>query len=149
MRSSSGSVSIEDSFFASAGARIGINLRRSQYHTWFVIGRAGSVLKHGMGAAQDDAYPCHGVKLSECSTEIGGSSLDMGNRKPPQHEHASFPTREDGIARIEVHVAGVCVRQIAGKWHVLAAKRSPIRSLFPNHWECGGGMVHAGESFAS
>ncbi|MEK7630510.1 MAG: NUDIX domain-containing protein [Patescibacteria group bacterium] len=62
-------------------------------------------------------------------------------------EHAHFPIREDGPPLIEVHVAGVCVRQDAGRWKVLGAKRSRERSLFPGHWECGGGSVLPGESF--
>lgn len=68
--------------------------------------------------------------------------------KPPKVEHNAFPTREDGVRKIEVHVAGICAREIEQHvWEILAAKRSPSRSLFPNKWECGGGMVRKGESF--
>src|SRR5262245_11926869 len=63
-------------------------------------------------------------------------------------EHKRFPMREDRIYKIEVHVAGICVREEArGRWKLLAARRSSERSLFPGKWECGGGMVHPGESF--
>jgi 8-oxo-dGTP pyrophosphatase MutT (NUDIX family) len=67
--------------------------------------------------------------------------------KSKDSEHAGFPIREDKIHRIEVHVAGICARESADGWQILAAKRTAERSLFPEKWECGGGMVHAGESF--
>lgn len=57
------------------------------------------------------------------------------------------PMREDGRDRIEVHVAGVCVRPIKGRWQVLIAKRTQHRSLYPGKWECGGGHVRYGEDF--
>src|SRR5574338_1074889 len=62
-------------------------------------------------------------------------------------EHTAFPTREDGLNLLEVHVAGVCIRSQPGEWQVLAARRAATRSLFPSKWECGGGMVRAGEGF--
>ena len=55
--------------------------------------------------------------------------------------------REDGINRIEVHVAGICFRKKNGNLQVLIAKRSPDRELYPNLWECGGGQVHPSENF--
>jgi 8-oxo-dGTP pyrophosphatase MutT (NUDIX family) len=67
--------------------------------------------------------------------------------KPLRGEQSSFATREDGTAKIEVHVAAVCVRKERGRWKVLAGKRTPKRSLFPNKWECGGGQVRPGENF--
>jgi 8-oxo-dGTP pyrophosphatase MutT (NUDIX family) len=66
---------------------------------------------------------------------------------PKKSEHGGFPIREDHIHKIEVHVAGICVRESEEGWQVLAAKRDTSRSLFPNKWECGGGMVHSGEGF--
>jgi 8-oxo-dGTP pyrophosphatase MutT (NUDIX family) len=67
--------------------------------------------------------------------------------KKSKPEHKKFPIREDGIHKIEVHVAGVCVREEGKGWKMLAAKRKSTRSLFPNKWECGGGAVHSGEGF--
>jgi 8-oxo-dGTP pyrophosphatase MutT (NUDIX family) len=56
------------------------------------------------------------------------------------------PIREDQRDRIEVHVAGICVRPTAdGAWEALAAKRTRERSLYPGKWECGGGHVRRGE----
>ena len=46
-----------------------------------------------------------------------------------------------------MHVAGACVRYMNGHWKLLAAKRTPRRSLFPEKWECGGGQVRKGEGF--
>jgi len=69
------------------------------------------------------------------------------SRKPQPREHNGFPMREDRIFKIEVHVAGICVREQRGRWKLLAARRSSERSLFPGKWECGGGMVHPGEGF--
>jgi 8-oxo-dGTP diphosphatase len=51
--------------------------------------------------------------------------------------------REDGIRRIEVHVAGICFDGDK----VLILKRSASRALYPGLWECGGGQVNEGESF--
>lgn len=77
----------------------------------------------------------------------------MATRKPPRKaeapEHTVFRMREDGKDRIEVHVAGVCMRIVNGEWKILAAQRTAQRSLFPGKWECGGGMVRRGESFES
>ena len=63
---------------------------------------------------------------------------------PPQ-----FPIREDKQYHVEVHVAGVCVRENSdGRFpEILIAKRTAKRELFPNKWECGGGQVRPGESF--
>jgi len=55
--------------------------------------------------------------------------------------------REDGINKLEVHVAGVCLRKKDDQWQVLVAKRSPNRQLYPNMWECGGGQLNPGENF--
>lgn len=51
--------------------------------------------------------------------------------------------REDGINKIEVHVAGFCFKEDK----VLMGKRAPTRSLFPRLWECCGGQVNLGEDF--
>lgn len=67
--------------------------------------------------------------------------------KPRQPEHGEFPIREDRVERIEVHVAGVCLLENAERWYALAAKRTADRHLYPNLWECGGGMVRSGEGF--
>ena len=55
--------------------------------------------------------------------------------------------REEKRHRLEVHVAGVCMRQTQDGTEVLVAKRSQDRKLFPGLWECGGGQVRPGESF--
>jgi 8-oxo-dGTP pyrophosphatase MutT (NUDIX family) len=62
---------------------------------------------------------------------------------------SQFPIREDKAYRIEVHVAGVCIREGGDgvSPEILIAKRNPKRELFPNKWECGGGQVRPGESF--
>jgi 8-oxo-dGTP pyrophosphatase MutT (NUDIX family) len=63
-------------------------------------------------------------------------------------EHGHFPSREDRVHKIEVHVAGIICRQRSGNgWSILAARRTASRSLFPNKWECGGGQVRPGEGF--
>lgn len=56
--------------------------------------------------------------------------------------------RENGIHKIEVHVAALCfdLEQEDGP-RCLIAKRAGTRKLYPNLWECGGGQVKAGESF--
>lgn len=51
--------------------------------------------------------------------------------------------REDGIEKLEVHVAGMCVKDD----EILAARRSPSRDLYPGLWEFGGGQVETGENF--
>lgn len=51
--------------------------------------------------------------------------------------------REEKIYKIEVHVAGICFKEDK----VLVVKRSTLRRLYPNLWECGGGQVNAGEDF--
>jgi 8-oxo-dGTP pyrophosphatase MutT (NUDIX family) len=51
--------------------------------------------------------------------------------------------REEGVRRIEVHVAGICF----DRDRVLVLKRSLSRRLFPGLWECGGGQVNPGEGF--
>jgi 8-oxo-dGTP pyrophosphatase MutT (NUDIX family) len=62
---------------------------------------------------------------------------------------AHFPIREDKQWHIEVHVAGVCIRQGSDgvSLEILIAKRTSDRELFPGKWECGGGQVWPGESF--
>jgi len=56
--------------------------------------------------------------------------------------------RENGIHKIEVHVAGLCfdLEHEDGP-RCLIAKRTASRALSPNLWECGGGQLKAGESF--
>ncbi len=51
--------------------------------------------------------------------------------------------REEKIHKIEVHVAGICIKEDK----VLIVKRSSSRRLYPNFWECGGGQVEVGENF--
>lgn len=46
-------------------------------------------------------------------------------------------------------MAGICARESEDGWRILAGKRTPDRHLFPEKWECGGGMVQSGESFES
>lgn len=56
--------------------------------------------------------------------------------------------RELGVERIEVHVAGVCVRTFPdGQVRVLALHRTDQRTLFPDYWEGFGGQVRPGETF--
>ena len=55
--------------------------------------------------------------------------------------------REKGVYKIEVHVAGFCLSESSdGTLNLLIGKRTPVRRIFPNKWECGGGQVHTGES---
>ena len=56
--------------------------------------------------------------------------------------------RENGIHKIEVHVAGFCfdLEHEEGP-RCLIAKRASTRELYPDLWECGGGQMKAGESF--
>ena len=55
--------------------------------------------------------------------------------------------REKEIHEIEVHVAGLCIRESSGDIDFLIGKRAADRLIFPGFWECGGGQVHKGESF--
>lgn len=57
------------------------------------------------------------------------------------------PIREDKQERIEVHVAGICLRPNDQGFEVLLAKRRKNRDLYPGKWECGGGQVRPGENF--
>jgi 8-oxo-dGTP pyrophosphatase MutT (NUDIX family) len=54
--------------------------------------------------------------------------------------------REAGIQRIEVHVAGACVRETIAGLTMLAMHRAPTRTLFPDFWEGVGGQVDPGRS---
>jgi 8-oxo-dGTP diphosphatase len=56
-------------------------------------------------------------------------------------------TREEKQQKIEVHVAGVCLRETESDIEVLIVKRQESRKLYPGKWECGGGQVRAGENF--
>jgi 8-oxo-dGTP pyrophosphatase MutT (NUDIX family) len=74
----------------------------------------------------------------------------MGQRiQSPNAPQETAPIREDHKTRfrVEVHVAGVCVRPKDDSWEVLIAKRSEERHLYPGKWECGGGRVNYGEGF--
>lgn len=53
--------------------------------------------------------------------------------------------RETHCERIEMHVAGACLRLNGDRWQLLAGRRTGERSLFPSKWECGGGHVQPGE----
>ena len=55
--------------------------------------------------------------------------------------------REDVLHKIEVHVAGLCFEKHKNVWRCLIGLRAHDRALYPDLWECGGGQVHAGESF--
>lgn len=55
--------------------------------------------------------------------------------------------REKQQHKIEVHVAGICLRETEYDIEVLIAKRSEKKELFPGKWECGGGEVLEGENF--
>ncbi|MCX6741894.1 MAG: NUDIX domain-containing protein [Candidatus Pacearchaeota archaeon] len=51
--------------------------------------------------------------------------------------------RENGVNKIEVHVAGICFY----KNKVLVVRRSSAKRLYPSLWECGGGQVNTSENF--
>lgn len=51
--------------------------------------------------------------------------------------------RESHVQKIEVHVAGICMKDDK----ILVARRTMGRSLYPGLWECGGGQVYEGENF--
>ncbi len=56
--------------------------------------------------------------------------------------------REEGLHKIEVHVAALCFDlESEDETRCLILKRTATRSLYPNLWECGGGQMKAGESF--
>ena len=57
--------------------------------------------------------------------------------------------RENGVHKIEVHVAGLCfdLENEDGP-RCLIARRTKTRTLYPDLWECGGGQMHQGETFA-
>jgi periplasmic divalent cation tolerance protein len=55
--------------------------------------------------------------------------------------------REENRHEIEVHVAGICLRENNNSIEVLIAKRSDDRNIYPGYWECGGGQIKPGESF--
>ncbi len=55
--------------------------------------------------------------------------------------------REEGISKIEVHVAGICLMKKGNAYNVLIAKRSAKRKLYPGFWECGGGQMNIRENF--
>lgn len=55
--------------------------------------------------------------------------------------------REEKQHTIEVHVAGICFRETESGIDVLIAKRSKLKELYPEKWECGGGQVRSGENF--
>jgi 8-oxo-dGTP pyrophosphatase MutT (NUDIX family) len=62
--------------------------------------------------------------------------------------HSRDRMREEGIHKLEVHVAAICVRDNGkGRFEILIGKRTPNRQLFPGYWECGGGQVFTGENF--
>jgi 8-oxo-dGTP pyrophosphatase MutT (NUDIX family) len=48
---------------------------------------------------------------------------------------------------IEVHVAGICLRETEYDIEVLIAKRRENKELYPGKWECGSGQVKEGENF--
>jgi 8-oxo-dGTP pyrophosphatase MutT (NUDIX family) len=56
--------------------------------------------------------------------------------------------REEGVNKIEVFVSTYCYRinRVRGP-EILLLKRTPQRLSNPDLWECGGGTVHANESF--
>ena len=55
--------------------------------------------------------------------------------------------REENRHEIEVHVAGICLRENNHSMEVLIAKRSDDRKIYPGYWECGGGQIKPGETF--
>jgi 8-oxo-dGTP diphosphatase len=55
--------------------------------------------------------------------------------------------REKKQHKIEVHVAGICLRETDYDIEVLIAKRAKTKELYPGKWECGGGQVKEGENF--
>jgi|ERR1043166_6200416 8-oxo-dGTP diphosphatase len=73
----------------------------------------------------------------------------MPRRRISSEHKSTASIREDRRvrSRIEVHVAGICVRPKNDHWEVLIAKRTDERHLYPGKWECGGGQVQYGEGF--
>lgn len=55
--------------------------------------------------------------------------------------------REQQKHKIEVHVAGICLKETEYDIEVLIAKRKENKELYPGKWECGGGQVKEGENF--
>jgi len=56
--------------------------------------------------------------------------------------------RENGVHKIEVHVAGLCFDlEPEDGPRCLIAKRAADRKLYPDLWECGGGQMRTGETF--
>lgn len=55
--------------------------------------------------------------------------------------------REDYKHLVEVHVAGLCIKQENEIISILIARRSPDRDLFPDKYEGCGGQLRPGELF--
>jgi len=73
--------------------------------------------------------------------------MRSGNARSLQEPEKLKIMREEKQHKIEVHVAGICFRETESGIDVLIAKRSKIKELYPEKWECGGGQVRSGENF--
>lgn len=60
-----------------------------------------------------------------------------------------FVTRENLREIPEVHVAGLCIKEMNGVLYCLIAKRASFRQLYPDLWEGCGGQLAKGELFAT
>lgn len=88
------------------------------------------------------------VKLNKFMSEIGKitklkpGNIDSGDTK-------NFKTREQLKRNPEVHIAGICIKEIKGVIKFLIAKRNPNRDLYPSLYECCGGQLEKNEYFSS
>jgi acyl carrier protein len=58
-----------------------------------------------------------------------------------------FARRESVAPETETHAAGICLRKVGNRFQVLMAKRSVHRDLFPNMFDCGGGVKKPWETW--
>lgn len=60
-----------------------------------------------------------------------------------------FLTREELKQTPEVHVAGICVKEVDGKLEILIAKRKRSRDIYPEKFEGCGGQITSNEIFTT
>jgi DNA-binding transcriptional ArsR family regulator len=69
--------------------------------------------------------------------------------KRGEEKNVSTTPEKTPAQDIEVHVAGICLRKVNGKFQVLLAQRSPSRPKLPNLFSSGGGSKFTWESIES